>query len=151
MRGLALNKKTHLYSHKRGKKTEESPFAAKERISQSNRTENHSEVWNSKLWNATGIPSGQQGLKQFFQNQFGHLQPVNQALRKTNSGLCYCEVCKVTRWHVFNFLCSDWSLCTVEFKINKVFDFKINQKLCFLLINYNGNEPDFWWWAVQPI
>ena len=29
-------------------------------------------------------------------------------------------------------------------KINKVFDFKINQKLCFLLINYNSNEPDFW-------
>ena len=27
--------------------------------------------------------------------------------------------------------------------LNKVFDFKINQKLCFLLINYNGNEPDF--------
>ena len=24
-----------------------------------------------------------------------------------------------------------------------VFDFKINQKLCFLLINYNGNELDF--------
>ena len=43
-RGLALNKKTHLCSHKRGKKTEESPFAAKERISQSNRTEIHSEV-----------------------------------------------------------------------------------------------------------
>ena len=29
------------------------------------------------------------------------------------------------------------------FKINKNLDFKINQKLCFLLINYNGNEPDF--------
>ena len=28
-------------------------------------------------------------------------------------------------------------------KLIKVFDFKINQKLCFLLINYNGNEPDF--------
>ena len=70
---------------------------------------------------------------------------------KLNSGLCYCEVCKVTRWHAFNFPCSDWGLCTVEFKINKVFDFKINQKLCFLLINYNGNEPDFWWRAVEPI
>ena len=30
-----------------------------------------------------------------------------------------------------------------EFKINKVCDFKINQNPCFLLINYNGNEPDF--------
>ena len=44
VRGLALNKKTHLYSDKGGKKTEESPFAAKERMSQSNRTEIHSEV-----------------------------------------------------------------------------------------------------------
>ena len=44
VRGFALNKKTHLYSDKRGKKTEESPFAAKEGISQSNRTEIHSEV-----------------------------------------------------------------------------------------------------------
>ena len=44
VRGLALNKKTHLCSHKRGKKMEESPFAAKERLSQSNRTEIHSEV-----------------------------------------------------------------------------------------------------------
>ena len=34
--------------------------------------------------------------------------------------------------------------------LNKVFDFKINQKLCFLLINYNDNEPDFWWRA-EPI
>ena len=42
VRGLALNKKTHC--HKRGKKTEESTFAAKERISQSNRTKIHSEV-----------------------------------------------------------------------------------------------------------
>ena len=39
MGGLALNKKTQLYSHKRGEKTEESPFEAKERMSQSNRTE----------------------------------------------------------------------------------------------------------------
>ena len=44
VRGLALNKKTHLYSDKRDKKTEESSFAAKEGISQSNRTEIHSEV-----------------------------------------------------------------------------------------------------------
>ena len=40
-------------------------------------------------------------------------------LRKTNSGLCYCDSCKVTRWHVCNFLCSDWRLCTVEFKITE--------------------------------
>ena len=84
VRGLALNKKTHLYSHKRGKKTEESPFAAKERVSQSNRTENHSEVWNSKLWNATGVPSGQQGFKQFFQNQFGHLNAAGKSSPKKN-------------------------------------------------------------------
>ena len=33
----------YIYSHKRGKKTGESPFAAKERTSQSNRTEIHNE------------------------------------------------------------------------------------------------------------
>ena len=48
--GLTLNKKTNLYSDKRGKKTEESPFVAKQGISQSNRTEIHSEVRNSKYY-----------------------------------------------------------------------------------------------------
>ena len=44
VRDLAPNKKTHLYSDKGGKKTEESPFAAKEWMSQSNQMEIHSEV-----------------------------------------------------------------------------------------------------------
>ena len=32
--------------------------------------------------------------------------------------------------------------CTIDFKISKRFDFNINQTLCFLLINYNDNEPN---------
>ena len=55
-------------------------------------------------------------------------------LRKTISGLCNCEVCNIARWRNVSifwtlYLCSDLSLCTFEFKTNKVIDFKINQKL----------------------
>ena len=57
--------------------------------------------------------------------------------RNAISVLCNCEVCKIARGqNVYNFLtlylCSDLSLCTLEFKINKVFDFKTDQIELFL-------------------
>ena len=58
--------------------------------------------------------------------------------RNAISVLCNCVVCNIARGHnVSNFLtlylCSDLSLCTVDFEINKVFDFKINQVELFLV------------------
>ena len=71
-------------------------------------------------------PRGQQGFKQFFQNQFGLFQPVNQAKKKQILVFDTVRFVKLQEGVVFLiFLCSDLSLCTFEFKLNKVFDFKI--------------------------
>ena len=106
---------------------------------------NPQRVMKSKIMKSHWSPT--RPAKLFFQNQFGNFQTLNQGKqRNANSGLCNCEVCKDASWHnVFNFLTlnlrNDSGFCTMEL-INKVFDFKIYHALCFLLINYNGNEPN---------
>ena len=124
------NKETQLYSHMRGKKTEENPFCGKRTgiTKQSNGDPQRGmkfKNYEMPLETLTGVPRGHLGFKQFFQNQFGLFQPYIK-LRKTNSALWYSKVCKVTRWHNvvnFNFPWSDLSLCIVEFRLNKVFWF----------------------------
>ena len=66
--------------------------------------------------------------------------PAAEPLSQKMQIMVFVFVCFVTLHNSFNFL--TLYLLTIDFKINNVFDFNISLTLCFLLMNYNGNEPN---------
>ena len=124
-RSRAPNKETQLYSHTRGKKTEESPFCGSRTGITKQSNGNPQRGMKLKIMKCHWTHAASKALNNSSRINSGSSNRLIKP-RKANSGLWYCEVCKVTRRRsVFNFLCSDLSLCTIEFKLNKVFDFKI--------------------------